>query len=39
MVRSNGDVLLRVHYVLFGEVEDSKYGWDLHVLATNGLKH
>ena len=39
MVRNNGDVLERGHHVLSGEVEDSTNGWDLCVLATNGLKH
>ena len=39
MVRNSGDVLVRGHHVLSGEVEDSKNGWDLCVLATNELKH
>ena len=39
MARGNGNVLVRVHHVFFGEVEDSKNGWGLCVLAANGLKH
>ena len=39
MVRGSGNVLVRVHHVLFGGVEDSKNGWGLHVLASNGPKH